>query len=109
MERAMKYRIWDHEQKRYVGRTYAKLSAAESMAHHKSRTLGRVFRAEAVCIRIARVECRTPKQLRDMRITAQQNERIAGARCGAMGEFCVLDEERFHSLKNAYEAKELKS
>jgi hypothetical protein len=104
----MMFRVWDHKQERYVGRAYKTLSVAESRAHHKSTTLGRVFHAEAVCVRVAHVECRTPKQFRDMRIAAQQNERIAGARCGAMGEFCVLDEERFHNLKCAYEAKELK-
>lgn len=104
----MKFRIWDQGKCCYVGRTYTKLSAAEAMAHHMAMTRKRAFHAEAVCIRIARVECRTPTQFRDMRIAAQQNERIAGARCGAMGEFAVLDEDRFHLLKNAYEAKEQK-
>lgn len=104
----MMFRVWDHEKERYVGRAYRSLSSAASLAHHKTMTLGRAFHAEAICVRVARIECRTPKQLRDMRIAAQHNERIAGARCGAMGEFCVLDEDRFHHLKNAYEAKELK-
>lgn len=61
---------------------------------------------EPKCLRVAKIECATPADYRWMREQATANPQVAGARLGLLGEFYVVDEERFAHLKQAAGATE---